>query len=1045
MPLVAVNTVFLLVFPLLISADTFYVKPNNSASCPAAAHQYCRTLVEYARERRDLFIDTSNTTFIFLPGDHILDIPIKAENVENFTLVSYKGFSGSLNPPSRIVCSHSADTSGYFYFNASYGLYIKSLAFVHCGGVASYSITLTSVGNFHLINCTIEGDVYPGLASRGRKGELGFYIVGNVFTNNTCTNSHFCKGGAIWAHQGYWNFEGNRFSNNSGFEGGSISAMDCTMDFMGETHFGNNSANNSSGGAIYAFDSCLNFIDTLEFVENSADSGSGGAIYASGSSSISFGKTAVFEGNTARHGGGLKLAGGSKCYFRQYAKVNFTNNHATYGGAVHISDTNPFGYCPQAQVQEDCFFQIRDQDFSAGLNSKLRLKNNSAGLAGDAVFGGVIDNCRLEPDYQWPVYLNSSDVFDMLVEIKEDYETHSCISSPPLQVCICVNNAPRCDISTRAIHVYPGETFIVNVAAVGQREGTVPANILYELDNGMDFGDYVQVQVSSTCTDIRYTVFTALEQSYVKLYPQGPCSNLENSLNLTVQVSECPTGFVLSKLTKSCICADRLQKYTNNCNITSQMIIRGINDDFWVGYHAPNKALVLHPHCPFDYCTSHAVSFTLINDTDLECEHNRSGLICGRCQPGLSLTLGSSRCRPCSNAYLALLLPFALAGFVLVVFLFICKLTVVVGDINGLVFYANVVVANRAVFFPSGDTNMLTLFVAWINLDLGVETCFYDGMDQYTRTWLQLVFPLYIWSVVGFIIIISKYANLTRVLLDSNHVAVLATLFLLSYAKILRVIFAALSFTTLDYPSNRTVAVWLYDGNIDYLHGKHVPLFLAALFLFLFIVLPYTLFLLLGQYIQSKSIRCLSWVSSPRLKSLLDAYLAPYTNRYHYWTGLLLLLRCILLLAFTINSLGDASVNLFMISASALGLQLWAWMGGRVYRKWYLDALEGSFIINLGLLAIATYHVRLAGGNQTAVTYVSVSVALITFVGIVLHHAILQIKGYKVCQQMLKRNSAAKMKINEISDVSESDSIPLAAHTFYYGANAGFREPLLDS
>ena len=55
--------------------------------------------------------------------------------------------------------------------------------------------------------------------------------------------------------------------------------------------------------------------------------------------------------------------------------------------------------------------------------------------------------------------------------------------------------------------------------------------------------------------------------------------------------------------------------------------------------------------------------------------------------------------------------------------------------------------------------------------------------------------------------------------LGNNPVAVLATLFLLSYAKLLRSIINPLYVTFLDYPSD-TEAVWLVDGNINYLKGK---------------------------------------------------------------------------------------------------------------------------------------------------------------------------------------------------------------------------------
>ena len=44
--------------------------------------------------------------------------------------------------------------------------------------------------------------------------------------------------------------------------------------------------------------------------------------------------------------------------------------------------------------------------------------------------------------------------------------------------------------------------------------------------------------------------------------------------------------------------------------------------------------------------------------------------------------------------------------------------------------------------------------------------------------------------------------------------------------KLLCTIIAALYFTFLDYPDEVRVAVWQYNGNILYIHGKHIPLFL---------------------------------------------------------------------------------------------------------------------------------------------------------------------------------------------------------------------------
>ncbi len=86
--------------------------------------------------------------------------------------------------------------------------------------------------------------------------------------------------------------------------------------------------------------------------------------------------------------------------------------------------------------------------------------------------------------------------------------------------------------------------------------------------------------------------------------------------------------------------------------------------------------------------------------------------------------LATSRCAQCPDVYLLLLIiiPFALAGILLVALILVLNITIATGKIHGLIFYANILAANRAIFFPS-LSNFLTVFVSWVNLDLGIETC----------------------------------------------------------------------------------------------------------------------------------------------------------------------------------------------------------------------------------------------------------------------------------------------------------------------------------
>ena len=343
-------------------------------------------------------------------------------------------------------------------------------------------------------------------------------------------------------------------------------------------------------------------------------------------------------------------------------------------------------------------------------------------------------------------------------------------------------------------------------------------------------------------------------------------------------------------------------------------------------------------------------------------------------------------------------------------------------------FYANIVGVNRTTFLPVESNNinsLLSVFIAWLNLDFGIETCFYNGMDAYSKTWLQFVFPVYIWVLVGLMILVSHFSRRFAKLLGNNPVSVLATLVLLSYTKILRTLIAAIHITYLDYPTYNRM-VWLYDANIEYLSGKHIPLFLVAMLVFFVLFLPYTLLLLFGQWLQAIShLRLFSWVNNARLKPLMDSYHAPYKAKHRYWPGLLLVLCFTLLLVFAFNFQEDAKTNLLAILIGIGNLFLWLWISGGVYTNKYVNILEGSFVLNLINLTTVTYCVKLFRGNQLIVEYAwitSVSVAFATFI-VILVFQLANVTGITRC---LKRKCPAlKLSIrNQEMEPSDIDSLP---------------------
>ena len=172
---------------------------------------------------------------------------------------------------------------------------------------------------------------------------------------------------------------------------------------------------------------------------------------------------------------------------------------------------------------------------------------------------------------------------------------------------------------------------------------------------------------------------------------------------LSISFLPCPLGFNLSGDPPECECAPWLRRPGIRCDINNQLIHRPAS--MWIGNYS--NEVVVDNNCPFDYCRPEDNDINLYTQ-DHQCSFNRSGVLCGACQPGHSLVLGSSHCRQCPDTYILLLTPFALAGFAVIFLLLKCDLTVSRGTLSGLIFYANIVRANHATFFPVQTANFGT-------------------------------------------------------------------------------------------------------------------------------------------------------------------------------------------------------------------------------------------------------------------------------------------------------------------------------------------------
>ena len=603
-------------------------------------------------------------------------------------------------------------------------------------------------------------------------------------------------------------------SKNQARNGGAILATESRITVYGETTLANNMATNSNRGGIDLYQSNLEIKGNCIVSQNHVVRG--GGIHAS-SSPINVHKQGALQliNNSAGNGGGIYLEVNPRLNILKPYNFNdkimtFIGNHANYGGAVYVADDTSSAACTSTA---ECFIQTLALYQFPPPNEiimNILFSGNTATEHGSNLFGGLLDRCVSSPFAE--VYLGDSRAQYTGITYLGNISniTPDSIASPPVQVCFCDSEGqPDCSYQLPPIRVQKGEIFTVSLVAVDQVYHLIDSNINSTLTfPSGGFGEGQQTQkVNRNCTHLTFSVFSPEDSETIKLFADGPCGSSKPStrhVSIYFLNCTCLVGFEAFSRTSTrcdCNCDSTLSPYITKCNYTTNSLMRDTNS--WIAYSNDTEppGFVIHPNCPFDYChhPTHRINFSLPNEADAQCMYNRTGVLCGACQQNLSLSLGSSCCLPCHShwpaVFVAILLAATIAGVLLVIVLLVLNMTVTVGLINGVIFYANIV-ASSGVVFPSTEPSFPTVFLAWLNLDIGFDVCFFNGLDTYTKTWLQLAFPAYIIFLVVMVIKVSDHSpRFTRFIMQGRRdpVATLATLTLLSYSKLLSTTIAVLS------------------------------------------------------------------------------------------------------------------------------------------------------------------------------------------------------------------------------------------------------------
>ena len=232
--------VAILVATLLISilaycsAENVYCVTPTVTSCSSCPHNSanCTTLIQYAQEAKLYF--TSNTTMVFLPGDHALDVNITVSHVAKLTM---RGES-SLDKKATVVCSGPVGLS----FTSMVEFKIHSLVFTYCK--RRYPISLLST----FVALHLQSTQYAELANCSFHDNLGTALVvknTDIILSGNTDFTHNTPCGIVTR-------------NDDIMTAGGIMALDSNLTFTGSTTFLDSNVSCSvplyglfGGGAIY--------------------------------------------------------------------------------------------------------------------------------------------------------------------------------------------------------------------------------------------------------------------------------------------------------------------------------------------------------------------------------------------------------------------------------------------------------------------------------------------------------------------------------------------------------------------------------------------------------------------------------------------------------------------------------------------------------------------------------------------------------------------------------------------------------------------------
>ena len=689
-------------------------------------------------------------------------------------------------------------------------------------------------------------------------------------------------------------------------------------------------------GTLYSSLYDIKFVSSAKFLRNF-----GTAVHVVNAVADFTNSSALFDGNEGSEGGGVALIGTSSLLIGPN-NYTFTNNVATArGGAIYsyLVDNHDF------VVSRSCFLQYIEEVQASRIpttqigipsdqwKARVLFDGNRAGSGqGHDIFTTSLLPCQ--------VVRNNSEfkVLQLTGIFKEPAVTF------PGEIDGWRISTDGADFSgnTGHLEVVPGEQLSHGVCVlddldqpiVSMLSATFPTNrSSIELDDSTFLTDQA-IHVRGRPHEEDTLVLQAVNARKI-------------SLAVDVEMLECPPGFVFSD--DRCVCDALSHVALVRCSDANSYLRVG----FWAGYlnDTRKEEVFSSAVCPLGFCNYDSngsklspLEVPLPNSREeleeIVCGAERSGVLCGRCNPGYAVRYHSPSLQCvaeedyCNSlGWLFYLLSEILPATVLFIVVLVFNISFTSGALNGFILFSQVldtllIDASGVIVLPKSTQNAIDairLVYSFFNLDFfylqGLSFCIWKGASALDVLAFKYLTVFYSVLLIAGVVIFMKHCGARclgkyyRVsVMKSSVIQGLSTFLVMCYAQCVKVSFSLLYSGTLylsPAEANSSVhkRVW-YNGDIEYFSPRHLPYALPALAVLLTIgVIPPVILLTYPAIFRvlralkvpdSYTDKCLLPFNT--LKPFLDAFQGSFRDDVRFFAGVYFLYRWVGVLIFAASA-----------------------------------------------------------------------------------------------------------------------------------------------